>query len=367
MADELGGQMGDGTRCVHAGSAGSPGEPVAPQPVLASQFYLGGEIGYGREDNPTWRGLESALGELDGGSAVLFSSGMAAVAALLSTVLRPGDTLVLPSDGYYGIRAHVREDVAPRGVTVREVPTAATGDYTGARLVLIETPSNPGLDVCDIAAAASSAHAAGALLAVDNTTATPLGQSPLALGADVVISSDTKATSGHSDVLLGHLSTRDSALADRFRAARTRSGAIAGPFEAWLAHRGLSTLDLRLRRQEDNARALAKALVEHPAVRNLRWPGLPEDPAFSLAQRQMRRLPGVLCFELASADAVDAFLARSALVAAATSFGGVHSSADRRAQWGDAVPPGFVRFSCGIEDTQDLVADVLSALDHPAV
>ena len=167
---------------------------------------------------------------------------------------------------------------------------------------------------------------------------------------------------GHSDVLLGHVSTADGALAARLRRARTLSGSIPGPFETWLAHRSLGTLDLRLARQASNAAALVAALREHPAVRGLRWPGMPEDPAHELASAQMRRWGGVFRFELADAAAVAEFVRRSELVVAATSFGGLHSTVDRRAQWGDPVAPGFVRFSAGCEDPDDLVADVLAAL-----
>jgi cystathionine gamma-lyase len=229
-------------------------------------------------------------------------------------------------------------------------------------MVLVETPSNPGLDVVDIAAAAAAAHAAGALLAVDNTTATPLGQRPLDLGADLTVASDTKALAGHGDVVLGHVSVRDPALAAALREARSRGGAVPGPMEVWLAHRGLGTLDLRLARQAENARAVATALLGHPAVTDVRWPGLPSDPAHAVAARQMRRWNGVLRFTLPSEAAVGEFLAASRLVGSATSFGGLRSSADRRARWGDDVKSGLLRLSAGCEDPADLVADVLGAL-----
>jgi cystathionine gamma-lyase len=364
---------GDGTRCVHVGRDGDRvGEPLHAGPVLAAAYHLGPPDeptpvdSYGRSANPTWRALEAALGELDGGHAVLFASGMAAISALLRLHARPGRALVLPVDGYYLARELATEELAPLGVEVRQVPTAGPWPASvldGATLVLLETPSNPGLDVCDIAELAGRAHAAGAPLAVDNTTATPLGQRPLELGADIVVASDSKALSGHSDLILGHLSCADTGLAERLAAVRTRGGAVPGPFEAWLAHRGLGTLDLRLARQAHNAAALAEALRDHPGVRGLRWPGLPGDPAYQLASRQMRRFGGVLCFELPSEAAVGRFLAASSLVASATSFGGLRTSLDRRARWGDAVGPGFVRLSAGCEDTVDLVADVLEAVE----
>lgn len=348
--------FGDGTRVVHAVS-GAPGEPFGAQPVFASSYHLGGQDYYGRASNPTWRALEDALGSLEGGECVVFPSGMAAISTLLRTVLSTGDTLVLPSDGYFLTRKFVSEmDVAVVGV-----PTAGPyPSFEGVRLVLLETPSNPGLDVCDIAALVEVAHAAGALVAVDNTTATPLGQRPLELGADIVVASDTKAVAGHSDVLFGHVTMASAELAAKLRDARTLSGAIPGPFETWLALRGLGTLDLRLARQAENAEAIYSLLKGR--VANLRWPGAPEDPAYLVAAQQMRRFNGVLTFELESVRAVDEFLARSTLVSAATSFGGLHSTADRRAQFGDPVPEGLVRFSAGCEDPRDLVADVSHAL-----
>lgn len=360
----MGLNWGDGTRC---GRAGLPepvaGQPFLPPPVFAAPYHLGDDTQdfYGAVDNPTWRTLEAAIGELDGGHCVLFPSGMGAIATVLRVLTEPGDTVVVPSDGYYLTRELLGDRVA------RFVPTA--GEWTedtvaGARLVVIETPSNPGLDVCDITAIAELTRAAGCLLAVDNTTATPLGQVPLELGADISMASDTKALSGHSDVVLGHVSTTDPALAGRLRTARRHAGLAPGPFEAWLAHRGLGTLDLRLARQAANAAALVDALHDHPLVTKLRWPGDRRDPAYPVASRQMRRFGGVFGFVLPSAETVAALLRHSALLAAATSFGGLHSTVDRRARWGDPVPEGFVRFSCGIEDTADLVRDVLGSLER---
>ncbi|MFB9908018.1 cystathionine gamma-lyase [Allokutzneria oryzae] len=363
--------LGDGTRCVHSGLADPVvGEPLLAGPVFATAYHLNGSSRrsepdyYARAGNPTWRALETAIGELDGGQCVLFPSGMAAISTLLRTVLHYGDTVVIPSDGYFATRTFVAEELAALALTVLEVPTTGSWpDFDGVRLVLLETPSNPWLDVCDIQSLVDRAHAAGALVAVDNTTATPLGQQPLALGADFVVASDSKALTGHSDILMGHVSTVDSVLADRLRKARTLGGAVPAPFETWLAHRSLGTLDLRLARQSSNAAALAEALLAHPAVRTVRWPGLPGDPAHELARRQMRRFPGVVTIELADAETADRFVAAARLVAAATSFGGLHTTGDRRAQWGDPVPEGLVRLSVGCEDPDDLVADVIQALD----
>ncbi|HSV68230.1 MAG TPA: cystathionine gamma-lyase [Mycobacteriales bacterium] len=368
-------EPGDGTRSVRAGLP-TPvvGAPLLPGPVFAAPFHLAGEpapageppIGYGRPDNPTWRHLERALAELDGATeTVVFASGMAAVAAVLFTVLRAGATVVIPSDGYYAVRPLAAVRLVAFGVEVRQAPTVGPYELAGAALVLVETPSNPSLDVCDLAALVATAHATGALVAVDNTTATPLGQRPLDLGADVVVASDTKALAGHSDLLLGHVSVRDPDLAARIRSWRTHAGAIPGPFEAWLAHRSLGTLDLRLARQAANALALAELLRGRPEVTGLRYPGLPTDPAYPLAVRQMRRFGGVLSCVLPDAAHADAMVAASTLLTAATSFGGLHTTVDRRGRWGgDDVPDGFVRISAGCEDTADLVADCARALDR---
>jgi cystathionine gamma-lyase len=364
-----GASLGDGTRCVRAGLPPAvPGEPFLPGPVLAAPYHLDPERGpsaavngYGRVDNPTWRALEAAIGELEGGECVVFGSGMAAVSAALLTLLRPGDSVLLPSDGYYKTRAFAA--AALPGVTIREVPTA--GPYPplhGVRLVLLETPANPGLDVCDIAALAEAAHAAGALVAVDSTTATPLGQRPLSLGADLVVASGTKALIGHSDVVLGYAAGGPELIAT-LRAWRDGAGAVPGPFEAWLAHRSLSTLDIRLARQSATASAVADLLAGRPEVMSVRFPGRPGDPGYDVAARQMRRIPGIVTFTLPDAGYVARFLGAAKLIDAATSFGGPHTTADRRAQWGDPVPEGLVRLSCGLEDTADIVADLTQALD----
>ncbi|MCU1615469.1 MAG: Cys/Met metabolism pyridoxal-phosphate-dependent protein [Frankiales bacterium] len=376
--DGRGGGWGDGTRSVRAGDAPPvPGTPLRPSPVFAAPFHLGdlppraqGADAYARTEHPTLRAFEEAVGQLDRGRSLAFATGMAAVAAVLMACASAGDRVVLPSDGYYATRLLAADELARLGMRVQYVPTtgieqvAARGDLDGARLVLLETPSNPQLDVCDLAAVARAARAGGAVLAVDNTTATPLGQRPLELGAHVTIGSDTKALTGHSDLLLGHVSTGDDELYARIQAWRNHTGGTPGPFEAWLGHRSMSTLDLRLARQAQNAAAVADLLAGHPAVRSVRWPWRPGDPSFALASRQMLRPNGVVSAELASVDAVRRMTAASRLWDAATSFGGAHSTVDRRAQWGgDAVPAGFVRFSCGIEDTADLVADLTVGLD----
>ncbi|MBL1091340.1 MULTISPECIES: cystathionine gamma-lyase [Streptomyces] len=368
---------GDGTRAVRAGLPEPEAfEPALPGPVFAAHYHLPGDAAgpytYGRDTNPTWTHLERAIGELEspGSTAhtVAFASGMAAISAVLFSQLRSGDAVVLPSDGYQLLPA-VRTRLESYGIEVRTAPTAQDAQLDvldGARLLWIETPSNPGLDVCDVRRLADEAHRRGALVAVDNTLATPLGQRPLDLGADFSVASGTKALTGHGDVLLGYVSTRDAALVDAVRQWRKTVGAIPGPMESWLAHRSLATLALRVRQQSAGALALATALADRPEVTGLRHPGLPTDPAHSLAVRQMR--PGhfgsVVSFTLPDKAHAERFLAALTLVDDATSFGGVRSTAERRARWGgDAVPEGFIRFSVGIEDPDDLIADVLRALD----
>jgi cystathionine gamma-lyase len=354
-----------------------PGAPLRPSPVFAAPFHLGdlppragGIDAYARTEHPTLRDFESAVGALDGGRCLSFATGMAAISAAVFACVSAGDRVVLPSDGYYTTRLLARDELERFGVRVDYVATpeieavAADGGLDGARLVFLETPSNPLLDVCDIAAVARAAHAAGAIVAVDNTTATPLGQRPLELGADLTVGSDTKALTGHSDLLLGHVSTDDDELYARLQRWRNNTGNTPGPFEAWLGHRSMSTLDLRLARQAANAAAVADLLAGSAAVTGVRWPWRVGDPSFALAARQMLRPNGVVSAVLADEAAVSTLLSRTRLWTAATSFGGVHSTIDRRAQWGgDAVAPGFVRLSCGIEDTDDLVADLAAGLD----
>jgi cystathionine gamma-lyase len=331
------------------------GEPLLPGPVLAAPYHLRGAAdsapyGYGRDENPTWTHLERAIGALDGGEAVVFASGMAAVSAVVLPRLKPGDVLVAPDDAYPGIRK-LADDLRAHDVETRLVPTdteAIIAAVAGATLVWVESPSNPKLDVADLDAVAAAAREAGALFAVDNTLATPLGRRPLDHGADFAMVSGTKALTGHGDVLLGAVSVRDPALATELRAWRSRTGSILGPFEAWIAHRSLATLGLRLERSQANARALVEALVGRDDVTGVRWPGV--GPVIALV--------------LSSVEHAERFLDRLTLVSQATSFGAVHSTAERRARWGtDDVPAGFIRFSCGCEDTDDLVADVLRALD----
>ena len=336
------------------------GDPFLAGPTFAAPYHLVGDpagspFTYGRYDNPTWRAYEEALGELDGGEALVFGSGMAAVTTLLLALLEPGDRLVLPSDGYFTIRT-LTHDLLPFDVV--EVPTATEAVVDAARdakLVWVETPSNPGLDVVDIRAVAD---ASDATLVVDNTLATPLGQRPLDLGADYAMVSASKALTGHSDLILGYVAGRD---LEPVRMARNKLGTVAGPFEVWLAHRSLATLELRLERGCANALRLARLAAERGLP--VRYPGLPDDPAHETASRQMHRFGSVIGFALPSAEAAQTFLAEADMVIEATSFGGVHTTAERRARWGsDDIPEGWIRLSAGCEDPDGLADNVERAL-----
>ncbi|GHB58200.1 putative cystathionine gamma-lyase [Streptomyces xanthochromogenes] len=366
---------GDGTRSVRAGLPEPVAyEPTLPGPVFAAHFHLPGEADgpytYGRDTNPTWTHLERAIAELESpderAEAIVFASGMAAISAVLLSHARSGDTVVLPDDGYQALPL-IREQLEAYGIEVRTAPTAGDAQIAhldGAKLLWIETPSNPGLDVCDVARLARAAHDAGALVAVDNTLATPLGQRPLELGADFAVASGTKGLTGHGDLLLGYVVCRDAGLAARVRKWRKVVGAIPGPMEAWLAHRSLATLHLRADRQAANALALAEVLAKREEVTGLRYPGLPSDPSHRQASAQMRRFGCVVSFDLPDRGFAERFLEALRLVDDATSFGSVRSTAERRGRWGgDAVSEGFIRFSVGAEDAPDLIADVERALD----
>jgi cystathionine gamma-lyase len=363
---------GPSTRAVHAGQPDARDEtPFLLGPTFAAPYHLRGDPTphtdvYGRYDNPTWRALEAAIGELEGGHALVFGSGMAAAAAVLLECSDPGRPVVVPSDGYPAVRTIARDHLARRRVPVRLAATerrAILDALPDASLVWVETPSNPALDVVDIAELAQAAHRLGALLVVDNTLATPLGQLPLGLGADLVVASASKHLSGHSDLVLGYVVARDPARAAPLHAWRGLTGAIPGPFEAWLAHRSLATLEVRLARQCTNAAALADLLAGRDEVSEVRYPGLAGDPSHALASQQMRLFGSVLGFVLPDAEWAQRFLDRSELVIQATSFGGVHTTAERRARWRtDDVPEGFIRLSAGIENGEDLLADVTRAL-----
>ncbi len=349
------------------------GDPIALPIVASTTFHLPGDPQashvYGRYGNPTVEEVEAEIGLLEAAQAVLFPSGMAAIAALAYAHLKPGDAVLVHADGYYNARALLETHFAPMGVRVTTCAAAemAEADLAGIKLVLAETPTNPGLDVTDIARLAERTKAAGALLAVDNTTATPLCQSPLDLGADFSVMADTKAMAGHSDILAGHVASRTPALLEPVRTWRRLAGAICSPFDAYLLHRGLATLELRVSRANANALALAHALTAYPGVTGLRYPGLPGDPAHAVARRQMRGYGPIVSFCLPSRDLAEAFIAAHPLLAASTSFGGVHASAECRVRWGDRVPEGFIRLACGVEPVAEFTAITVKTLDSLAL
>ncbi|SNT22401.1 cystathionine gamma-lyase [Granulicella rosea] len=370
--------MQEATRIIRSTlSAATPGQPLHAGPVFAAPFHAPGdpsetEYTYARSHNPTWTELEEAIGQMESAAgyeahARIFGSGMAACAAVLGAVLRPGDIAVLPSDAYFAVRSLFAAHFEPMGCILRTAPTRAMDApevLAGARLLWIETPSNPGMDVADIAALAALAHTNGTLVAVDNTTATPLGQRPLALGADFSVASDSKAMTGHSDLLLGHVATRDPELLAKIDSWRTLTGGVLGPMEAWLALRSIGTLPLRLAKSCANAQAIAEFLAARPEVREVFYPGLRTHPGHAIAARQMQYFGPVLSFTLKNKAAAETFLTAAELVTEATSFGGLSTTAERRARWGhDLIPAGFIRMSAGCEEIEDLLADMAQALE----
>ena len=361
------------TQTVHAGlEKGQNGEPFMPGPVFTSTFHLSGDTDgntnqYARYNHPTWEVLESAVGELEQGKALVFPSGMAAATAILTAVLKSGDTLLLPSDGYHTTRSFAENILVKFGVNVITLPTLEIpkADFSQIKLVLIETPSNPLLDVVDTKKLAEKVHKQGGLLAIDNTTLTPLGQKPLSLGADITMCSDTKAMNGHSDVLMGHVATNNDKLYESILTWRKLSGSIPGPMEAWLFQRGLASLDMRLERMVKNAESVAHFLQSRPEVLSIRYPGLPEDPSYNIAQTQMQHAGFVMSFDLGSKVKADTFLQNTQLIYEATSFGGMHTMAERRARWdSDGLPEGLIRLSVGCENSGDIIDDIANALTN---
>lgn len=353
-----------------------PGEPLQSGPVFAAPYHTPGDpsaapYSYARSHNPTWSALEDTIAQMESAedyqaSALVFASGMAACTAVFGAVLRPGDVVVLPSNAYYTARLLMQEYFTKMGVVLRTAPTANNAQLDlleGARLLWLESPSNPGMEICDIALLSEAAHRAGALVAVDNTTPTALGQRPLALGADLSVASDTKAMTGHSDLLLGHVATRDPNLNAQIDRWRTLTGAVLGPMEAWLALRSIATLPLRLERSSQNAQRIAEFLSTRTEVVSVFYPGLPNHPGHATAKKQMRCFGPVLSFILRDKQAAEIFLAKSHLITEATSFGGITTTAERRARWGgDAIAEGFIRMSAGCEDIEDLIEDISQAL-----
>ena len=361
-------------------TAGRPDRVVdAPlnQPVVFASTYIGAhdvstaEIGYGRYGNPTWQALEQAIGALEGGQALTFASGMAAVHAVLE-LMSPGTVVVIPHNCYLGVAEAVDRRAARDGWQVRRVNVADTAEVlaaaAGADLVWIESPTNPTIEVADLPALGRDLSAE-TLFVVDNTFATSLLQRPLESGADIVLHSATKLLSGHSDVLLGALVTRldDGRTFAALDALRRSSGTAPGPMEAYLALRGLRTLPLRLAQAQASAQILAERLIGHKHVRRVRFPGLSTDPGHDVAQRTMLGFGSLISIDLADARTAEAFIESCSLWVFATSLGGVESTMERRRRWGGellSVPEGLVRMSVGIEHVEDLWADLAQALDQ---
>lgn len=344
-------------------------DPIAPPLISTSAFHLPGspeaDFQYGRTGNPTWETVEGQLAILEDAQVLLFPSGMAALTAGFMATVKAGDTVIIPSDGYFATRNFADRFLLPLGITIIEHPTA---DYANAPLdlaavILVETPSNPKLELCDLQAVIAMAKAQGTLTLVDNTLMTPFLQRPLDLGADISIMSDTKAPGGHSDILMGHVASRRPELIERLKDWRSLSGSIPGAFEAWLLHRGLATLELRLSRMCETALLLATHLSKHPKVTAVAYPGLPSDPYHELACQQMQGFGFIIAMTLNSEKAADEFLAACRLLETTTSFGGVHSSAERRARWGEDVAEGLVRISVGCEPAPVLWDSIEEALD----
>jgi cystathionine gamma-synthase len=370
------------TRAVTAGRDHTGADAPVTTPVVMTSTYLArdgaaapGDRGYGRWDNPAWAALEAAVADLEGGGAGLaFASGMGCVAGALSLVPL-GGVAVIPRAPYSGTGALAAELAAAGHLRVREVDVADTAAVTaaldGADLALLESPTNPLLEVADLPAIAAAARAAGVTLVVDNTFATPLLQQPLELGADVVLHSATKYLGGHSDVLMGVAVTRDEELLGRLRSYRTLHGAIPGPWEAWLVLRGLRTLHLRVERAGANAAELARRLRGHPAVELVRHPSLPGDPGHDRAAAQMSGFGAVIRVEVrGGAEAAERVCSAARLWLHATSLGGVESMLERRrrhAAESPAVPESLLRLSVGIEDVEDLWRDLDRALSASQV
>lgn len=359
-------------------------------PIVLSSTYFGtgaladGDRGYGRYANPTWDPFEEALGQLEGSElpGLLYASGLAAVSSALS-LLPAGGVLVMPSHSYSGSLVMATELAQKGFLELRTVDIADTDavkeqlapqgqNAKAARMLWLESPTNPMLGIADIRELTAAAHAVGAIVVTDNTFSTPLVQQPLSLGSDVVLHSVTKYLAGHSDVVLGALVTSNPDIRAALLHHRIIHGGIAGPFEAWLALRGLRTLALRVERSQASAAVLAERLSTHPLIEAIRFPGLPSDPGHERAKSQMTGFGSIVCVEIApaaglnGADAADKLVQGLRLWLPATSLGGVESLIERRRRHTAeplSVPENLVRLSVGIENVEDLWADLKQALD----
>ncbi|HEY0038595.1 MAG TPA: PLP-dependent transferase [Longimicrobium sp.] len=353
-------------------SAGRPSEPGAPLNVPlvpASNFIIGSGRDYSRDDGtPTWEALEDLVGGLEAGRALAFASGMAAIAAVFDQ-LPVGAVVALPDDCYQGVAGLAAAGAEKGRWTVQRVAVEDTEGWIRAcevaDLVWLESPSNPLLTVADLEAVCAAPRKPGAIVAVDNTFATPLNQRPLDFGATVSLQSATKFIGGHSDLLAGVATTRDDEMWHALRKSRELTGATPGTLEAFLAVRGARTLAIRLERAQRTAALLAERLEAHPSVARVRYPGLPSHPTHEVARRVLAGFGTIISFDvLGGADAADAVCQNVSLIRHATSLGGVESTMERRAAIAGQghLPPSLLRLSVGIEDAEDLWADLEAAL-----
>jgi cystathionine beta-lyase/cystathionine gamma-synthase len=370
------------TRAIHAGQEPDPATGSVIVPIYQTSTYVQEEVGkhkgydYSRAANPTRTALETCLASLEGAEhGVAYSSGLGATTTLMH-LLNPGDRVVLIADVYGGVYRMTSQVYEPKGYRFAYVPADEFNTNLPAhldeatRMVWVETPSNPVLNVVDIRAAAEAARAVGAILVVDNTFATPYLQRPLELGADAVVHSTTKYLGGHSDVIGGFVATNDPTIAERLRFLQKSLGAVPGPFDAWLVLRGVRTLALRMQKHCENARRVAEFLEQHDAVERVLYPGLESHPHHELAARQMSDFGGMVSFLAGSEEAAVAVCAETKLFALAESLGGVESLIEHPARMTHAstadapfaAPRDLVRLSVGIESADDLVADLEAAL-----
>jgi cystathionine beta-lyase/cystathionine gamma-synthase len=378
------------TRTIHAGQPSEPGTGALIAPIFQTSTFEQDAPGahrgfdYARTNNPTRARLEAVLANLEGVEhAAVFASGLAAENAVLQAWLKPGDEIVIPPDVYGGTYRILTRVYEPQGCAVRQVDLSRPGALERAltertRLVWIESPTNPRLLVYDIAAIAAAAHAHGARLVVDNTFATPLFQQPFALGADIVVHSVTKYLAGHSDLIQGAVLAREAAVFEPIKFLQNATGAVPSPFDCWLTLRGLKTLELRMQRHADNARAIAGALRHHPLVERVYFPGFADHPGHEVAARQMTGFGGMVSFELAgTVDEVVSFVSSRRFFALGESLGGVKSLLCHPARMTHAsIPPAarralgltdtLVRLSPGCEHPKDLVADLVEGLESLA-
>jgi cystathionine gamma-synthase len=373
------------TRAIHEGQEPDPATGAVVVPIYQTSTYVQEAVGshkgydYSRVANPTRTALQLCLASLEGAEhGVAFSSGLGAVTTIMH-LLNPGDRVVLIADVYGGVYRMTSQVYEPKGyvfdyLPAPEFPSLADHLDDRTRMVWIETPSNPMLNVVDIRAAAEAAHAAGAILVVDNTFATPYLQRPLELGADIVVHSTTKYLGGHSDVIGGFAATTDPTIAERLYFLQKSLGAVPGPFDSWLVLRGIKTLAVRMRQHCANAHAIAGFLERHPRVEQVFYPGLPRHPGHAIAARQMRDFGGMISFLAESEEEAVALVARTRLFQLAESLGGVESLIEHPARMTHAstadapfaAPPNLVRLSVGLESAEDLVEDLERALVRSA-